>query len=180
MNLFIKYVNGEVIDHPVSRTNLLALYPEYDFLETFHPDYVRFVREPAPTLSFFQKNLQHKYEFDGESVRDVYTVEEMTPEERQNAIAEYTATYPKPYPSWEFDESLGSWQAPVRPPVGQISLYFQTQNLLKDHPRYIPREYPVWNEVFQRWQVYITDTHLNKIVEVICDATGTSITELEE
>lgn len=180
MTFFIKYVDGKIIDHPVSRINLLAVYPEYDFLETFHPDYVRFIREIPPDTGLFQKNLQHRYEFDGESVRDVYTVEEMTEEEKQNKIDAYIAANPKPFPSWQFDQATCSWQAPVKPPIQQVSLYFKTHDILKDYPRYTPHALPVWNEELQRWQAYIKDNHLNKIIEIICDAVGTSITELEE
>lgn len=180
MNLFIKYINGQVIDHPISRTNLLSIYPEYDFLEAFHPDYVRFVRVTPPSLGVFQKNLQHSYEFDGECVRDTYTVEEMSSQERQQVINQYVASNPKPFPSWELDQSTCKWQAPVKPPVEEISLYLKTQDLLKDYPRYASHTLPVWNEELQRWQVYIMDNYLNKTIEIICDATGTSITELEE
>jgi hypothetical protein len=180
MNLFIKYIDGQIYDHPISRVNLLSVYPEYDFIEFVHPDYIRFERVPPPDLGPYQTGYEHEYEFYQDRVRDRYVVNEMTEQERQQKIESYIEQNPKPYPSWYFDESMCRWQAPVRPPINEVTLYFQRENLLAMSNRYQVHVLPSWDEDLQRWSAYMLDTQTQQLVEIICDATGVSITPKED
>lgn len=90
LNLFIKLENGEPVNHPTTEENLLQFYPD---LEVNNPPdgWGKFIREPHPDMNFFETvdtvnyELSEEYtkQFGTKTWHDVYTIREMTPEEKE-------------------------------------------------------------------------------------------------
>jgi hypothetical protein len=105
MQLYIKVIDGQPVDHPVLLDNLLQHYgtvpPEY---QVFH----RLVPAGLSSENPFQK-VETTYELasDGITWQDVHTVVDMTDEEKAELIAERESD--KPGPNLTFDPTTLSW-----------------------------------------------------------------------
>ena len=134
--LFMRVVNRRPIDHPQSEYGMKILFPPsehpyYDYDNDIIPEeYYPLETLEQPHINCFQK-LGLTYEFLGDRVRDVWTVQEMTELERVARLAELQEI--KPYPSWILNETTSEWEAPIPAPT--------------DGQRYI------WNEQQQNWVV---------------------------
>lgn len=113
MELFIKVENGQLIDHPIVKENLLQVYPDLDFNNL--PDWLMpFERVEKPVLGIYQKNQRCVYEIVEGVAKDVWYVDEFTAEEKlakQNFVKEKWLEIG--FPSWTFDENLCDFVPPI-------------------------------------------------------------------
>lgn len=101
MNLYIKYVNGSLIDFPVLESNLKMIYPECDFVTTFPPDYIPFIYKDQPEIPW---NMELKTRQRVEN-NQAYNHYELVPK-HPDIIEKYLTKFrnEKPFPSWTCDE----------------------------------------------------------------------------
>ena len=130
MNLYIKYINNVITDHPMLEENLRQVFPDLDF-NNLPADLKRFERVPAPGPSGPYIKVETHYELGSDDiVRDTYTEVPYTEEERQAKINDMLAY--QPFPSWTFDETTCMWVPPIAYPVDEEIRYY-------------------WNEEQQNW-----------------------------
>jgi hypothetical protein len=86
MELFIRIVDGQPVDHPILGENFRAAFPEVD-TNNLPSEFARFVRIPSPQLGPYEKNATATYAWVDGVVTDVWRVEQMTAEEREAKIA---------------------------------------------------------------------------------------------
>lgn len=115
MKLFIKYLNGEILDHPVIEDNMKQLFANFDPENPSEP-YVKFERiAPIYPISPYT-TLISKYEMgDDGIVRDVHDFYEMTYAEKNELIELAKAN--KPYESWVFNSEICHFDPPVPYPM---------------------------------------------------------------
>lgn len=113
MELFIRIVDGQPFDHPIFAENFYKAFPNID-TNNLPSEFARFERVECPySAGPYEFNVSSYQWVDG-IVKDVWTVQSMTQEEKDAKIA--AAMLDKPYPSWIFDESVCSYVAPVSKP----------------------------------------------------------------
>jgi len=113
MKLYIKYIDGKVVDHPILEENLRQINPQFDPVnlpETLKP----FERIPAPIVGPYTK-VESTYQLNYNGVvRDVHTEVEYTEEERAAKILMAQEQY---HPNgWVFNENICGWEPPMPPP----------------------------------------------------------------
>lgn len=141
MNLYIKVVDGNIIDHPILLENLLLVFPDIN-PENIPSPYVKFERIPQPHLSPFEKNLQHSYQIVDGIVKDVWTYELMTLEEKAQVTASTQVT-----DSWIFNRATGTILPPKPFPGLQL---FAMNNEGID-------AIALWQEDLQSWKIVNKD-----------------------
>lgn len=114
--LYIKIVDGELVDHPITELNLKLVNPEIDLTNT--TEYIKFVRKAKPQIGIFQKFVSEdsRYEIVGDHAEDVWDVVDLTPEEKQQLIDEASESE-KPYPSWILNTETLNWESPSPRPA---------------------------------------------------------------
>lgn len=82
--LYIKVVDGVIIDHPMYIDSVKALYPSFDGINL--PETIKeFMPVERPKVNPFQES-EFSYVFDGDVVKHLWTVRDKTEEEKQNLI----------------------------------------------------------------------------------------------
>ena len=120
MDLRIKVIDGEVIEHPVTVVNL-----NYCFGMEIPPEYVPFYKEGMPSIGVYEVCVQpstYTYDPETNTVTESWTVRDMTAEEKkakQDNIK--TIFFDKDHPthtwtSWTFDEETCTMKAPEPAP----------------------------------------------------------------
>ena len=113
MNLYIKTQDGQIVDHPILEDNLLQIFPYID-LNNLPREYVKFIRVLKTVSEGPYEVAYVNYEWDGDTVKDVWYTRPMTAAERaakQEMIKQDWQTYG--YPSWQFNETTCSFDPPV-------------------------------------------------------------------
>lgn len=105
-NLYIKVVNGQTVDHPAFEDNLIQAFGSVP------SDYQPFTRivQPSDPIGVFQKRETTYGQVNG-TWQDVWTVVDMSPEEKTASLD--AARSNQPYPSWIFDETIARWKPPI-------------------------------------------------------------------
>lgn len=111
--LFIKVQNNTVIDHPVTLENLMLVYPDFSFTNTY--DYIPFNRATIPNTSDPFIVYEANYLISDNTVNEVYTARSMTVPEKQQLLDKMQET--KPYASWVLDTEKAVWQPPTPYPI---------------------------------------------------------------
>lgn len=115
MNLYIRIVDGQITDHPILESNLLNAYPGIDLNNS--QEYVKFIRVSKNVSEGIYEMAYNTYEWDGDTVKDVWYTRPMTTAERkaeQETVKQDWQTYG--YPSWQFNEATCSFDPPVPVP----------------------------------------------------------------
>lgn len=116
MELFIKLENGQIVDHPIIKENLLQVYPDLD-LNNLPEWLLPFERVQPPMVGPYEKNLRCVYEIANNIAKDVWYIDQMTPEEKlakQTAVKDAWAGIG--FASWIFDENLCDFVPPIPHP----------------------------------------------------------------
>jgi hypothetical protein len=116
MELFIRIKDGKPFEHPIVKENMIYAFPDVD-LNNPGPNFAKFKRILQPKLGVYEVCDGCTYEWDGDTVKDVWHIRAMTAEEKQAKIDE-VMNY-KPYPSWLFVEETCSFDPPVPRPEGK-------------------------------------------------------------
>ncbi len=129
MELYIRVNNGEIIEHPLTKDNLIQAFPNIDFNNL--PNWLmKFERVAPPTVGPYENNQRSQYEIINSVVKDVWYTDPMTPEEileKQNMVKNDWEIYG--FPSWTFDEALCDFLPPV-PCPGDENLYTWNEETL--------------------------------------------------
>lgn len=113
MKLYIKCIDGQIIDHPVTYENLSMIYGHFDD-QTIPTNYVKFKRGIFTPVFQPYKYSEAVYALIDDIVEEVYIIKDMTDEQKQAKIDLETSK--KPYDSWVFDVDNCIWKAPVNYP----------------------------------------------------------------
>lgn len=115
MNLYIKYINNEIVNHPILESNLYYTVVNFN-PEALPGDLKKFERIPAPNPSGPYVRVETTYALgDDDIVRDVHYEVEITAEEKAAKIAAARAMeHPA---SWTFDEAACAWAPPTPYPT---------------------------------------------------------------
>jgi hypothetical protein len=100
MNLCIEIFEGNAINHPIQQSNLEMLYPGIDF-ENLPENYCKFIRVEKPFPKWDEVIEGPEYKLIDGIYYDVWTINKISDEERQQKIADLVAS--NPYPSWTID-----------------------------------------------------------------------------
>lgn len=82
MELFIRIVDGQPFEHPISGANFRAAFPHVD-VNNLPPEFARFIRVPPPEPDEGKHIISQTcvYQWDGDVVKDVWTVEQINLED---------------------------------------------------------------------------------------------------
>ena len=120
MELLIKVIDGQIFDHPVTRTNL-----NYVYGMEIPPEYILFNRTPQPVAGVYEVvSVESIYTYDAEtnSVNESWNIRSMTDEEKkekQDRIKNvfFDEIHPThTWTSWTLDEEECVMKAPVPTP----------------------------------------------------------------
>lgn len=124
MDLYIRLIDNQPVDHPLVKENVQSAFPDIDF-NNLPIWLVKFERVPPPIIGPYEKNQRNVYEFVGEIVKDVWYTDPMTNEEiieKQNQIKESWEEYG--FASWVFNEGTCDFDPPVPYPA-DIDEYYE-------------------------------------------------------
>ena len=113
MKLYIKYINGQIVDHPILEDNLRQVNPQFDPANL--PNTLKvFERVSAPLAGPYER-IESIYQLHHDDVvRDVHTLVGYTAEERAVRIAQAMQfSHPN---GWVFNETICGWEPPSPPP----------------------------------------------------------------
>jgi len=138
MNLYIEIENNEPVNHPYNEDNLLMVYPGID-LDNL-PNFCKFTRVERPIPKWDEVVEGPEYKIIDGICYDVWTVNKISDEEKQQMLANlatqkpypswtvdsdnYCFVPPTPYPeseNWEWDESTLSWIPYVEPVEPEVT-----------------------------------------------------------
>jgi hypothetical protein len=80
MELFIRIRDGEPVDHPIIKDNLLDAFPDIDLDNT--SDFKPFTRVDMPDVGHYQVHVGTTYQLIDGVYTDVHEVRDMTQEEK--------------------------------------------------------------------------------------------------
>lgn len=121
MKLYIEIRDGAPYGHPILEDNFKICFPDID-TENLPSNFAKFERVQPNEIGIYQIYEGVSYEWDGEVVKDVHKIREMTLEEKtekQKICKDFWAYQigrGKGYPSWLFDEATCSFVSPVPRP----------------------------------------------------------------
>ena len=113
MKLYIQYIDGKIVGHPILLENLQQANPQFDPANL--PNTLKdFERIPAPIRGPYV-HIRSEYLLEQDNVvRDHHIEVPYTDEERAARIAQARQSY---HPNgWVFNETICGWEAPTAPP----------------------------------------------------------------
>ena len=114
--MFIKIKDGQPFEHPIVLSNFVQAFPNID-INNLPSDFAVFKRIRVPHLGVYEVYEGTTYEWDGDVVKDVHHIRNMTDEEKlakQDHVKSLWST--GGYPSWTFDEESCEFKPPVEYP----------------------------------------------------------------
>ena len=118
MELFIRIKDGQPFEHPIFGSNFRQAFPDVD-TNNLPPEFARFERVPAPSLTPYQHNQRVKYTLFPDGVcRDVWECDNMTAAEVTAKQEQIKTEWSENggYASWVFNPGTCSFEAPVSMP----------------------------------------------------------------
>lgn len=115
MRLFIKIVDGQPFEHPITDENFREAFPDVD-MNNLPEGFAEFIRVEPPTTNRFEVCEKGAYEKVGDKYTDVYLVRPMTEEEKTEIINKQKAAKPKE--NWRWDDINCRWLPPKIPTTG--------------------------------------------------------------
>jgi hypothetical protein len=89
MELYIQIRDGQPFEHPILGDNFREAFPHID-VNNLPPEFARFERLPDPENATTFQVGEVRYEWVGDVVKDVWTVREMTQEEKTQKLETLT------------------------------------------------------------------------------------------
>jgi hypothetical protein len=130
MQLFIRIKDGVPFEHPIMEDNFREAFPEVD-PNNLPPEFRQFERIPQPTHGVYEKIVGVTYEMDGDIVKDVWHVRDMTPEEKlelQNFVKQDWLER-SPLKSWVFNEEICFFEPPIPYPTDGNNYEWQEETV---------------------------------------------------
>ena len=145
MKLYIQIKEGQPYEHPIVEENLIAAFPHID-LDNLPPEFAPFERVENPKLANIYQIDVCSYQWVGNIVKDVWTVQEKNSEEqieiraklRQTVIDSWNALPQREnFTAWIFNEITFQYEPPIpRPTTGQYIWHGATSTWVE------PPQYP--------------------------------------
>lgn len=102
----IRVENNTTLTFPIVWENFIQVFPDADY-NNLPVGYMQFIKAEIPEVGAFEVCEGPVYVIETSTVNEVYTVREMTEQEKQAKIEE---AYNLPHPDdWIFDPTLPSW-----------------------------------------------------------------------
>lgn len=127
MRLFIQIRDGQPYEHPIFEDNFIQAFPHVD-LENLPSEFALFERIENPCIANTYQVEEVSYQWVDGIVKDVWTVREMTAEEKtavkEKLIQEAKAQWARSpnrenYVAWVFNEETLAYEPPIpRPEIG--------------------------------------------------------------
>jgi len=123
MRLFIQIRDGQPFEHPIFEDNFIQAFPHID-PDNLPPEFAPFERVENPRVAGTYQVDEVSYQWVDGVVKDVWTVREMTVEEKtvtQQSVKDVWSLRGnlENYVAWVFDEATCKYQPPVpRPETG--------------------------------------------------------------
>jgi hypothetical protein len=119
MELFIRIKDGKPFEHPIFGDNFRQAFPDID-VNNLPPEFAKFQRYGPPSnLGPYEVYEGVTYEWEGNIVRDVHHIKELSEEEKiskQNFVKEQWVLGNN-YKSWIFNEDTCTFNPPVAYPI---------------------------------------------------------------
>jgi hypothetical protein len=126
MELYIKLdADGNPTGHPMLRENIEQAMPDVNF-DHLPDDLAPFVREEAPALENPYQVQERSYDWDGDVVKDIWTLRSMSADEQSAQISAVQTTWAEDNcpDDWVFDEVNCCHVPPVPyPDDGNLYVY---------------------------------------------------------
>ena len=110
---FIRVVNGEAFEHPITEENLQMVVQDFD-PENPPEGLEKFIRKPVPAVGFLETFVGTTYKRVDGIIQDVHEIRPLT-EDEKNAKIKFMKDH-FPFPSWTLDEIKGEWIPPIPHP----------------------------------------------------------------
>lgn len=120
MKLYIRIIDGMPFEHPIFEDNFKEAFPHID-VDNLPPDFAIFERVQNPRMAGLYQVDYVTYQWVDGIVKDVWSVRDMTEEEKivtQNTYKEYflnSSTYWN-FVTWTFNEEICRYVAPIPKP----------------------------------------------------------------
>lgn len=144
MQLYIQIRDGQPYEHPILEENLVAAFPDID-LNNLPPEFARFERVANPRLANIYQLDVVSYQWVGDVVKDVWTVQDKDPEEqnkiraeqRQAAIDRWNSLPQREnFSAWVFNEDTLKYEPPIpRPTDGKYMWHGATHSWVQPPER---------------------------------------------
>lgn len=125
MKLFIRIKNGQPYQHPILEHNFRQAFPNID-IDNLPSEFANFERVDVPNINVYQVFENTIYEWEGDVVKDVHHIRDMTNEEKiskQDRVKQQWAQMNGPQ-SWIFDEEICDFVPPTpKPNDGNIYIW---------------------------------------------------------
>lgn len=158
MELYIRLdENGNPVEHPIFGDNFRQAFPNID-TNNLPSNFAKFIRIQQPLLGVYEKNQAVEY-IKGEDgiVRDVWSVDVMTPQEIQDKQDAVKADFAQNvgYASWNFNEATCSFDPPVAYPNDDKMYVWDEANVqwFEMPPMPTDGQNYIWNEASLEWVV---------------------------
>jgi hypothetical protein len=115
-DLYIKLLNGKPVDHPVTRENIISIYPGFNF-DNLPDSWAKFIRVSQPACGPYEV-AECFYEWVGDVVKDVWYIYPMSNEEKAAKQDRVKRNYLADggYTNWVFDDERCVHVPPVPMP----------------------------------------------------------------
>jgi hypothetical protein len=141
MELYIRIKDGQPFEHPILGDNFRQAFSEID-INNLPEEFARFERIPAPTLGVYEVNEGVQYQRVGDVIKDVWTVRQMTAEEKsakQQAVRDAfnSREQASNWSAWILDEATCTMVPPIPRPApvdGKIVFWCGAENNWKEIP----------------------------------------------
>ena len=126
MSYFIRIKNNEAFEHPIAEDNFKQAFPDID-IDNLPDEFARFVRVALPTLGPYEVLENSTYEWDGNIMKDVHQIRDMTEEEKATKLAEAYSDLPE---GWTLNEETlqRSFTPPEKPDNSEDWIFDFAQN----------------------------------------------------
>ena len=114
MELYIQIKDGQPFQHPIMGGNFREAFPDID-VNNLPAEFAKFERVQCNVSPSAYEVTQTEYQWVDGVVKDVWSLRQMTEEEKTAKID--IAMQNQPYPSWTFDETICDWVPPIPCPT---------------------------------------------------------------
>ena len=120
--------DGAPFEHPIMGENLRNAYPEID-VNHLPSQFARFERIEKPALGVYDKGVSVSYVVCSDGVvRDHWTIDPMTEQEKLDKQNEVKTAWKNRYPSWTFSDELCKFVPPIPyPDDGKFYFWDESQ-----------------------------------------------------
>jgi hypothetical protein len=140
MKLFIRIQDGQPHRNPILEDNFIEAFPHID-PNNLPPEFALFERVENPRAAGVYQVDEVSYQWVEGMVKDVWTVREMTAEEKaaqQQFVKDAWAVRPnlENFVAWVFDEATCAYQPPIPRPESGIYFWQGTTSSWVERPQY--------------------------------------------